>query len=176
MAGGWQPAGRSDGLEELDRETTRRGAPDRRRPALALLAGAALALALGFGTGIFDRGPTDLDVSAAYREGSETGAEEAEAAWTAETERLAAEADRRGRADAEAEIGDELIIGGRSSYNYEAGLEAGLLMLDRETGAAFAEGWAAGYLDGYEGASGERPDEAPDPPERAPGDVGGPGR
>lgn len=175
MAGGPGPAGRSDGLEELDRET-RRAPADLRRPALALIAGVALALALGFGTGIFDGGPTELDVSAAYREGSETGADEAEAAWTAETERLAAEADQRGRADAEAQIGDELIVGGRGSYNYEAGLQAGLLMLEREADAAFGEGWAAGYLDGYEGASGERPVSAPDPPERAPLDVGGSGR
>lgn len=175
MAGGREPAGRSDGLEELAPET-RRAPPDRRRPAAALLAGAALALALGFGTGIFDRGPTELDVSSAYREGSEQGAEEAEAAWTAETERLAAEADRRGRADAEAQIGDELIIGGRNGYNYDAGLEAGLLALDRESDAAFGRGWAAGYLDGYEDAGGERPDSAPDPPERAPPDSWGAGR
>ncbi len=175
MAGGREPAGRSDGLEELAPET-RRAPPDYRRPVAALLAGAALALALGFGTGIFDRGPTELDVSAAYREGSEQGAADAEAAWAAETERLAAEADRRGRADAEAEIGDELIIGGRNGYNYDAGLEAGLLALERESDAAFGRGWAAGYLDGYEDAGGERPDGAPDPPERAPPDSWGAGR
>ena len=164
MAGGWEPERRSGELEELER------APERRKigwrlPAGALIAGAAAALALGFGTGIFDGGPTELDVSAAYREGSEAAAEEAEAEWEAETARLAAEADRRGRAYAEEQIGDELIIGGRAGYNYEAGLEAGLRWLERDSAAAYREGWAAGYADGYEDATGEAPESAPPPPE-----------
>ncbi len=164
MAGGWEPERRSGELEELERAPGRR-AIGWRLPAGALVAGAAAALALGFGSGIFDGGPTEADVSAAYREGSEAAAEEAEAEWEAETERLAEEANRRGRAYAEEQSGDELIIGGRAGYNYEAGLEAGLLMLEREAAEGFREGWAAGYAEGYESAAGEAPDDAPPAPE-----------
>ena len=164
MAGEWEPERRSGELEELERASGRR-AIGWRLLAGTFIAGVAAALGLGFGTGMFDGGPTELDVSAAYLEGSEAGAAEAEADWEAETARLVAEADQRGRAYAETQIGDELIIGGRASYNYEAGLEAGLLMLEREAADGFREGWAAGYADGYESATGEAPELVPPAPE-----------
>lgn len=166
---------REGALRELEPEPAR--APSARRALLAAAAaGAALALALGFGTGLLDGGPSAADLSAAYVEGSDAGAAEAEAEWERETARLERESRQRGIEDGEAAIGRELIIGGRGGYNYEAGLEAGMLGLAGEPGAAFQTAWTRAYREAYERAAGRPPDSVPDPPEWVGETGGGPGR
>ena len=167
----WSAEPRRDGLRELEPE---RGEPPsgRRWLLAAAAAGAAVAFAVGFGTGIFDDGPTEADVSAAYVEGSEEGGAEAEAEWERETARLEQEARQRGIDDGTGDIGRELIIGGEGGYNFDAGFEAGLLGMAGEPDAAFQSAWRRGYRDGYESAAGEPPARVPDPPERA-GETGG---
>lgn len=167
----WSAEPRGGALRELEPE---RGEPPagRRWLLAAAAAGAALAFAVGFGTGIFDDGPTDADVSAAYLEGSEEGGAEAEAEWERETARLEREARQRGIDDGTGDIGRELIIGGEGGYNFDAGFEAGMLGMAGEPDAAFQSAWTRGYRDGYESAAGEPPARVPDPPEWI-GETGG---
>lgn len=58
------------------------------RPLLAAAAGAALALAVGWGLGVFESGPSASDVTAGYLQGFEAGSEQALAARAAVEEEV----------------------------------------------------------------------------------------
>ena len=156
---------------ELEREREARAPLRRRWLAAAVLAGAALTLALGFGTDLFERGPTEADVDAAFRRGAEDGAAATEADWRAELERRELVGFARGRS-ASSQVSAESIDRFRHGFTYEAAYDAALALAEEELAEAWDEGWRNGYRAAWVRIAGSPPNEAPEnaPPD-APGDT-----
>ena len=156
---------------ELEREREARAPLRRRWLVAALLAGAALTLALGFGTDLFERGPTEADVDAAFRRGAEDGAAATEADWRAELERRELVGFARGRS-ASSQVSAESIDRFRHGFTYEAAYDAALALAEEALAEAWDEGWRNGYRAAWVRISGTPPNEAPeDAPNSAPGDT-----
>ena len=152
---------------ELEREREAQAPQRRRWLAAALLAGAALTLALGFGTDLFERGPTEADVDAAFRRGAEDGAAATEADWRAELERRELVGFARGRS-ASSQVSAESIDRFRHGFTYEAAYDAALALAEEELAEAWDEGWRNGYRAAWVRIAGSPPNE---PPENAPSDA-----
>lgn len=152
---------------ELEREREARAPLRRRWLVAALLAGAALTLALGFGTDLFERGPTEADVDAAFRRGAEDGAAATEADWRAELERRELVGFARGRS-ASSQVSAESIDRFRHGFTYEAAYDAALALAEEELAEAWDEGWRNGYRAAWVRISGSPPNEAPENPPNAP--------
>ena len=156
---------------ELEREREARAPLRRRWLVAALLAGAALTLALGFGTDLFERGPTEADVDAAFRRGAEDGAAATEADWRAELERRELVGFARGRS-ASSQVSAESIDRFRHGFTYEAAYDAALALAEEALAEAWDEGWRNGYRAAWVRIGGSPPNEAPNnAPTEAPGDA-----
>lgn len=130
-------------LEELERAETRRPI-DRRQLPIAALLGAALALALGFGTDIFQSGPTEADLNRAFQRGAEQGSAAVETAWQNELVRREQIGFSRGRSAASHVTIDD-IDRFRHGFTYEAAYDQVLQLTERELFNSWLEGWEAGY-------------------------------
>ncbi len=135
-------------LRELERETSPRVTHDLRWFAGAFTAGIALVLALGFGTNIFDSGPTELDVGSAYREGFEQGTSEAEAYWEEALADAYWEGFSVGNAEGSREAPD-LYEGMRRRFSWDGGYEAGLRSAEVNLDDQYWEGWLEGFASGW---------------------------
>ena len=156
---------------ELEREREARAPLRRRWLVAALLAGAALTLALGFGTDLFERGPTEADVDAAFRRGAEDGAAATEADWRAELERRELVGFARGRS-ASSQVSAESIDRFRHGFTYEAAYDAALALAEEALAEAWDEGWRNGYRAAWVRIAGSPPNEAPEgTPSRTPDDM-----
>ena len=152
---------------ELEREREARAPLRRRWLAAAVLAGAALTLALGFGTDLFERGPAEADVDAAFRRGAEDGAAATEADWRTELERRELVGFARGRS-VSSQVSAESIDRFRHGFTYEAAYDAALALAEEELAEAWDEGWRNGYRAAWVRIAGSPPNE---PPENAPNDT-----
>lgn len=144
---------------ELERERDERVPLPRRWLAAAALAGAALTLALGFGTDLFERGPTQADVDAAFRRGAEDGAAATEASWQAELERRELVGFARGRS-ASSQVTPEAVERFRHGFTYEAAYDAALALAEEELAEAWDEGWRSGYRAAWVRIGGSPPNDA----------------
>lgn len=131
-------------LRELSRETHPLGAFNRRWYLLAFLAGIGVVCVLGFSTDLFDSGPTDLDVSAAYREGIDRGSSAAEAEWTERLEAAWWEGYKRGKGEGSS-LAPTLADAVREGFSWEGGYEAGLQSPDIDVDQSYRQGWMEGY-------------------------------
>jgi len=99
---------------------------------------------LGFSTSLFDSGPTELDVSAAYRSGFDQGTIEAEARWQEELEAVWWEQYALGRSEGSS-MSPSLIEAVRDGFSWEGGYEAGLQSFDVDLDQSYQQGWMDGY-------------------------------
>ena len=141
-------------LQELQRNSRSRAPGERHWLAAAFAAGFALVLALGFGTGIFDDGPTDLDVSSAYRAGFDRGIEEAESYWNEVLEDAWWEGYFEGNADGSL-MAPNLAEGVREGFSWDGGYEAGLRSEEISVSDHYWEGWMEGFNRGWSSARGD---------------------
>ena len=156
---------------ELERERKAQAPLRRRWLAAAVLASAALTLALGFGTDLFERGPTEADVDAAFRRGAEDGATATEADWRTELERRELVGFARGRS-ASSQVSAESIDRFRHGFTYEAAYDAALALAEEALAEAWDEGWRNGYRAAWVRIGGSPPNEAPEgAPNNAPDDA-----
>ena len=144
---------------ELERERAERAPLARRWLAAAFLAGGALVLALGFGSDLFQSGPTQADVNAAYRRAVEDGAAATEAEWRRELERREAVGFSRGRSAASRNTPDAMERF-RHGFTYEAAYDAALSLAERELAAAWDAGWREGYWTAWRRIRGAPPAQA----------------
>ena len=134
-------------MHELSQQRFQRPPPRRRWLASAAALGVIAALALGFGTNLFETGPVQANVDAAYRDGVAEGLAATEADWAAQIERRAEAAFERGRdgGSLPAQFADWFEFG----VNYEAAYEA-ILSLSRDAlREAYHNGWDRGYREAY---------------------------
>lgn len=143
-------------LQELRRESMSRAPRERHWIAAAFAAGISLVLALGMGTGIFDDGPTDLDVSSAYRTGFDRGAEAAESYWDEVLEDAWWEGYYEGNADGSL-MAPNLAEGVREGFSWDGGFEAGLRSEEVNIADHYWEGWMEGFSRGWSSVHGEPP-------------------
>ena len=148
------------GWRELEREPEARRPTPRRWLAAACLAGAALALALGFVTDRFDDGPTQGDVDAAFRRGVEDGAAATEAEWQAELERRELVGFAQGRSIA-SQVTPEAMDRFRHGFTYEAAYDAAQALAERELAEAWDQGWREGYRTAWQRIGATPPSRAP---------------
>ena len=148
------------GWRELEREPEARPPTPRRWLAAACLAGAALALALGFVTDWFDDGPTQADVAAAFRRGVEDGAAATEAEWQAELERRELVGFAHGRSVA-SQVTPEAMDRFRHGFTYEAAYDAAQALAERELAEAWDQGWREGYRAAWQRIGAAPPSRSP---------------
>ena len=141
-------------LEELVAERPRRAATRGRWYLSAFAAGLALIFALGVGSDLFDRGPTDLDVSAAYRVGFDQGSEDAESYWIEALEEAWWEGYYEGNADGSS-VSPNLSAGVRDGFDWDGGYEAGMQSDEVNVAEQYWEGWMEGFNRGWSSVSGE---------------------
>ena len=153
-------------LRELEREHARPGAPNRGWYAAAFCAGVVLVCLLGFATDLFDSGPTDLDVSKAYRSGFDQGVADAEDYWERELNERWWEGYKRGQAS-ETSMAPVIVEATRDGFSWEAGYQAGLQSPDVDLDASYREGWMAGYQRAWTQVAGMSiaAESIPDPPD-----------
>ena len=111
---------------------------------LAFVLGALAVIALGLGTDLFDSGPSDLDVSSAYREGLDAGTVAAEAEWAQRLDEVWWEHYEEGYAAGNSmapEIQRAVIDG----FSWEGGYEIGLASVEDGHDDSYWQGWMAGY-------------------------------
>ena len=135
-------------LQELARESRPAEAFDRRWYGVAFLAGILMVCILGFGTDLFDSGPSESDVSSAYRSGVDQGVASAEAFWEDELVDRWWEGYKRGQAS-ETSMAPVILKAMRDGFSWEAGFEAGLDSEDVDIDASYREGWMQGYRDAW---------------------------
>ena len=148
---------------ELEREREQRAALPRRWLAAAALAGAALTLALGFGTNLFQTGPTQADVDAVYRRAVEDGVAATETGWHDKLERRELVGFSRGRSAA-SQVTPESVDRFRHGFTYEAAYDTALALAEREMAAAWDMGWREGYRTAWQRIRGAPPSEPPNEP------------
>ncbi|MYE06589.1 MAG: hypothetical protein F4Y04_05105 [Chloroflexi bacterium] len=156
-----QPSDRYE-LRELARETAPSGALSRRWYGVAFALGLVLVAVLGFSTDLFDSGPTDLDVSTAYRDGFEQGRSSAEAAWQDQLEEIWWEHYARGQAEGSS-LAPAIAEAVRDGFSWEGGFEAGLRSPDIDVERSFLDGWSAGFVRGWAQVAGVYANGLPDP-------------
>lgn len=152
---------------ELEREREQRIALPRRWLAAAALAGAALTLALGFGTNLFHTGPTPADLDAAYRRAVADGAAATETGWGDELERRELVGFARGRSVA-SQVTPESVDRFRHGFTYEAAYDTALALAERELAAARDAGWREGYRTAWQRIRGAPPNQPPNQPPSEP--------
>ncbi len=154
-------------LQELTREAPAAAAFSRGWYAMALFAGVALVCILGFSTDLFDSGPTNADVSAAYRDGLDRGTIQAEERWAADLEEAWWEQYKIGKAEGSS-LAPALIEAVRDGFSWAGGYEAGMQSVDIDVEDEYRQGWMAGYQEGWSAVAGTEPaaPQVPDPPER----------
>ncbi len=150
-------------LRELQRERPPSRQLNRWWFVASLAVGVFLVAVLGLSTSIFDTGPTDADVEAAYREGTDRGTIEGEEYWLEELERRWWLGYRHGRNE-QSSISLDLLLAVRDGFSWEAGFEAGKRSPDLDPAKAYDDGWRAGYVAGWGSVTGETGIDAPAPP------------
>lgn len=161
----WTPPSEQLELRELRRDSGPPGSPDRRWYAAAFIAGVLLVALLGFATDLFDSGPTDLDVSAAYRDGFDQGRAAAESYWEAELTDRWWEGYKQGQAS-ETSMAPVIVAAVREGFSFESGFEAGMASVEIDLDAEYRAGWMDGYVKGWARVTGESSGArfVPDPP------------
>lgn len=144
-------------LQELALETSPRAARNQRWYAAAFAIGVVLVCALGFATDIFDSGPTDGDVSAAFRDGLDRGTLAAETYWQEELNDRWWDAYKVGKSEGTsvAPVIEEAV---RDGFSWDNGFEAGLKSPDIDLDSSYRLGWMDGYTQGWRAVIG---DDAP---------------
>ena len=130
---------------------------------------------LGFSTDLFDSGPTQMDVNAAYWDGFEEGRSLADAAWAVELEEIWWEEYARGQAEGSS-LAPAIAEAMRDGFSWEGGFETGLKSPDIDVEQRYVEGWRQGFVRGWTQVTGVDIHDlpAPDLPDwRAGGDVQG---
>lgn len=152
-------------LQELQLQGRRRTPGDRRWQLAAFLGGALVVVVLGLAAGVFDSGPTDLDVSIAYREGFDRAAAEARSYWAEEFEDQWWQGYAEGRAEGATEA-TQIAQSVQREFSWGNGYAAGLRSDEISVDGRFREGWRDGYVTGWVAVAGERqlPPRVPDPP------------
>ena len=153
-------------LRELRRETAPVGGPGRYWYAVAFLAGVLLVALLGFSTDLFDSGPSDLDVSSAYRSGFDQGVAAAEERWAAELVDRWWEGYKLGQSS-ETSMAPVIVKAVRDGFSFEGGYAAGLNSPDIDVDERYREGWMNGYRNAWARVTGEAAGarHVPQPPE-----------
>ena len=118
----WSQPSDPQELRELARESAAAGESSRLWYALALVAGVALVTVLGFSTALFDSGPTELDVNAAYRDGFAEGQSAADAAWQDKLEQIWWDEYKRGQAEGSS-LAPTIAEAVREGFSWEGGLQ-----------------------------------------------------
>ncbi len=144
----WRPRPEPTGvLEELPQDRRPEGASLPLWMLLAFVLGVISVGVVGLSTDLFDSGPTDLDVSTAYREGYDTGEVGAQAEWEARLDDI-----WREHYDEGYEVGNSMapeiqraVIDG---FSWEGGYEIGRASVERGVDASYWQGWMAGYQHG----------------------------
>lgn len=140
-------------LQELSRESSSRAANRLRWYLSAFVVGMALVFAVGVGTNIFNRGPSDRDVSAAYRDGFDRGTEAAESYWDETLEDAWWDGYREGNADGSL-VAPNLTEGVREGFSWDGGYEAGLQSEEISVADRYWEGWMEGFDRGWSSVRG----------------------
>jgi len=140
-------------LQEQRREPSNRVPWEGRWVVASFLAGLALVCALGVGTGIFDSGPTDLDVSSSFRAGFDRGAAESEAHWESAIDDAWWEGYSEGYVD-EASGAPSIHEQMSQRFSWESGYEAGLESDEVSIADRYWEGWMEGFNRGWSMAAG----------------------
>ncbi len=114
---------------------------------LAFVLGVVSVGAVGLGTDLFDSGPRDLDVSAAYREGFDTGETQAQADWQARLDDIWREHYDQGyrAGNSMAPAIQRAVIDG---FSWEGGYEIGRASVEGAVDESYWQGWMAGYMHG----------------------------
>ena len=152
-------------LRELRRAGGPDGSPSRRWHVAAFLIGVLLVALLGFSTDLFDSGPSDLDVSAAYRDGFDQGVVAAEDYWAAQLVERWWDGYKLGQAS-ETSMAPAIISAMREGFSFEAGVQAGMASVDIDIDERYRQGWIDGYAKGWARVTGESSGAGavPDPP------------
>ena len=140
----WIPPTEQQELRELRRVSGTGSPQDRRWYAAAFVFGVFLVCVLGFSTDLFDSGPTEQDVSAAYRDGFDKGTVEAEAYWEHELDDRWWEGYKRGQAS-ETSMAPVIVEAVREGFSFEAGYRAGIESEDIDIYERYRDGWVTGY-------------------------------
>lgn len=150
----WNRPRQGTELRELDRERAPAGALNRRWYSVAFLAGVFLVFVVGFSTDLFDSGPTDRDVSDAFREGFDEATNAAETYWENELDDRWWEGYKRGQAS-ETSMAPIIVQAVREGFSWEGGFEAGMRSGDIDVDESYRQGWMEGYRMGWTRVTGE---------------------
>ena len=152
----WSKPSESVDLQELPLQ---RG-PDPKRSSrwylAAFVLGVGFVCLLGLFTDLFDSGPTETEVSAAYREGLDAGTADAEAFWQEELERIYWDHFEQGQG-AGLTVGPVLARAIAAGFSWQGGYDAGLEAPDISLNASYWRGWMLGYDEGYVAVAGVSP-------------------
>lgn len=150
----WSQPSEQQELREQTRESRPDGSLDRRWFAAAFAVGVLLVAVLGFATDLFDGGPSDGDVSSAYRDGFDKGVAAAEAYWEDELIDRWWEGYKFGQAS-ETSMAPIIVQAVRDGFSFESGYEAGLESDDIDIDRSYRDGWMNGYRNGWARVTGE---------------------
>lgn len=150
----WNRPSEGAELRELDREGRTPGALNRRWYGAAFVAGIFLVCVVGFSTDLFDSGPTDGDVSRAYRSGFDEATVEAEAYWEREMVDRWWEGYKRGQMS-ETSMAPVIVNAVREGFSWDAGFAAGLASEDIDINSRYRAGWIEGYRIAWARVTGE---------------------
>ncbi len=153
-------------LQELQLQGQRRAPGYRRWQLAAFLGGVLVVVVLGLAAGVFDSGPTDLDVSTAYRESFDRAAAEARTYWADEFEDQWWQGYAEGRAEGATEA-TQIAQSVQREFSWGNGYAAGLRSDEISVDGRYREGWTEGYVAGWAAVAGEQqvPPIVPAPPE-----------
>lgn len=149
-------------LQELRREGAADGSAGSRWYVAAFLAGILLVALVGLSTDLFDSGPTDLDVSAAFRDGFDQGVAEGEAGWEDALVKAWWDGYKRGQAS-DSSMAPVIVEAMRDGFSWESGFDAGLRSPDVDVDQRFRDGWNAGFGHGWTRVTGAPADVPPAP-------------
>ncbi len=143
-------------LQELPRDAGANSATHAPWYAATVFAGIALVCVLGFATDLFDTGPTDLDVSSAYRSGFDRGIAQAELEWEETLEQAWWDNYQTGRSEGTS-LSPTLVRAVQDGFSWESGFETGMQSLDIDIDQRFREGWMSGYSQAWTQVTGAAP-------------------
>ncbi len=152
---GSRPGRGRNELRDLERAEEREPL-DRRGLFAACLAGIALVLALGFGTGLFQSGPTQADLERAFQRGAARGEAATEAEWRQELERRGRVGFARGRGAAST-LSEEDVDSFRHGFTYEAAYDQVQQLAEQRLRESWDDGWRAGYRAAWQTIRGAPP-------------------